>query len=144
MKKYFMLAERVGDEGIYEREIILEMNNDVITESHITTPIHPDEDILKGKSSEDLDNFVKGDKDREWGVYELNEAQYQIEYKKNKIARMRLDEKNKDVDQLALKERELRQAERVRPRKGCQPKSKEQKRADAYKKILEKKYNRNL
>ncbi len=144
MTKYLLLSERVGDEGIYERDIILEMKDGIVKESHITTDFrYPDEDILKGKSSEELEAFARGDKDKYWEVHELSEVQYRIEYEKNRIGRIRLNQKNKDVDLLALKEQKLDQAGRTRTRSGQPPKSKEEKRAAAYKKMLDEKYKSN-
>lgn len=140
MKKYLLLSERVGDEGIYERDIILEMKDGIVKESHITNFRYPDEDILKGKNSKELEVFAKGDKDSEWEIHELSEAQYRIEYEKNRVGRKRYADKNNNKDLLEEKEASLNRAEKMRPRKG-DSRTKEQRRIDAYCNFLKR--NRN-
>lgn len=143
MKKYLQLTERVGDEGIYGRDIILAMDNNIVLESHIITPRYADEDILKGMKSDDLDMFVQGDENHEWQVSDLDEKTYNREINRNKIARFRQEEKMKNVDLLELKARKLSSAERTKTRDGKNGKSaydKMQKRTLAYKKMLNEKY----
>lgn len=110
MEKYLRLFERIGDEGYDGRSIILKMENGIVTESHITDRDCADEDILKGKNSEELDVFISGDEDRCWEAYELDKIKYEEEYIRNKIGRTRLQQKQKNRDSLQAKQEEMEAA----------------------------------
>lgn len=141
MKKYLQLTERVGNEGIYGRDIILTLDNDVVAESHIITPNYEDEDILKGIKSDDLDLFVKGDENHEWEVSNLDKETYDREVHRNRIARFRQEAKQKNVDLLELKAKKLSSAEKMKTRDGKNgAEYKMQKRTAAYKQMLSEKY----
>lgn len=111
MTEYLKLVEKISSNSDEGNIIILEMENDIINESHITNPSKKDEDLLKGMNAKELNSFIEGNTNFEYDVFELSESEYKIQLNKINIGKVRSQLKSQHTDPLEKKENRLKRAE---------------------------------
>lgn len=111
MTEYLKLVEKISSNSDEGNIIILEMENDIVNESHITNPSKKDEDLLKGMNKKELNSFIEGNTNFEYDVFELSESEYKIQLNKINIGKVRSQLKNQHTDPLEKKENRLKRAE---------------------------------
>lgn len=149
MESYMHLLERDCETGAFGKEIVAKIKDDVVEESHIVSKSDKDNDLLSGMNKVELDHFIAGNDKSEYEVRTMNKDEYDRVLKQNRISRMRASEKSENVDPLAAKAAQLNRAEkaikRISERKPGEngrantPEEKMERRAAAYKKMLESK-----